>query len=116
MNLSQYESLDPNVDRSNRQTCLTTCGNALPSHHSAPILLLGPGAGPLGLAPRHDLFEGSPTRLLGLPDALGELCPSPTLAQWWAERLGSGACGRRHALEALTRTPAVTRADCDRVK
>jgi hypothetical protein len=54
--------------------------------------------------------------LLGLPDALGELGPSPTLAQWWAERLGSGACGRRHALEAWTRPPAVTRADRDRVK
>jgi diguanylate cyclase (GGDEF)-like protein len=80
MNLSHYESLDPNVHRSDRQKCLKACGNALPSHHQAPILLLEPGECPLGLEPRHHVFDGSPALFLGLPDPLGELRSYTTLA------------------------------------
>lgn len=80
MNLSHYESLDPNVHRSDRQKCLKACGNALPSHHQAPILLLEPGECPLGLEPRHHVFDGSPALFLGLPGPLGELRSYTTLA------------------------------------
>ena len=47
VNLSHYQSMDPDVDRSKRKKCLKACGNALPTDHQAAILLLEPGKGAL---------------------------------------------------------------------
>src|SRR5919108_6290419 len=73
MNLSHYKSTDPDMDRGDRQKCLKACGNTFPPHDQTTILLLEPGKRPLGLEPRHDFFDRSPARFLGLPDPLGEL-------------------------------------------
>src|SRR5215217_4764276 len=72
-NLSHYKPTDPDMNRGDRQKCLKACGNAFPPHDQTTILLLEPGKRPLGLEPRHHLFDGSPRRFLGLPDPLGEL-------------------------------------------
>src|SRR6266850_182617 len=58
-----------------------TCSNALPPDHQAAILLLEPGKSTLGLEPGHRFFDGSASGFLGLPDALGELCPNATLPE-----------------------------------
>src|SRR5919109_1892197 len=66
MNLSHYKSTDPDMDRGDRQKCLKACGNTFPPHDQTTILLLEPGKRPLGLEPRHDFFDRSPARFLGL--------------------------------------------------
>ena len=55
-------------------------GDSFPAHDQAAVLPLEPGKRPLGLEPRHDFFDWSPTRFLAFPDPLGELGPNTTLA------------------------------------
>src|SRR5262249_43853033 len=86
LNLSHYQSMDPNVNRGESQECLETCGDALPSDNQAPVFLLKPGKGALGLESRHHLFDRSTTRFLRLPDALGDLGPDATLPELLAQR------------------------------
>ncbi len=70
------------MDRSNRQKRLKAGRNPLPADHQPTVFLLKPGKGALGLAPRHDVFDGSAPVLLRLPDPLRELRPDPPLAQY----------------------------------
>jgi hypothetical protein len=90
------------MDRGDRQKCFKACGQALPSHHQATILLLEPGTRALGLEPRHDVFDWSPTVSLGLPDPLGELGPSTTLASLLPQHFGIIAFIGHDDLEAFT--------------
>jgi len=105
LNLSHYESLDPNVYRSDRQKCLKACGKTLPSHHPASILLLEPGECPLGLEPRPHVFDGAPARFLGLPDALRERRSYTTLASLLPQRFGIIALIRRTHFETFAGRP-----------
>ena len=116
MNLSHYQSLDPDVDRGNGQKCVKAGGNALPPDHQATILLLEPSKGPLSLEPRDDVLDRSATIFLGLPDPLGELCPNTTLAQLLAKCFGIIAFIRRDDLQAVAGTAAAARADFDCIK
>src|SRR5262249_30175617 len=86
LNLSHYQSMDPNVNRGESQECLETCGDALPADDQAPVFLLKPGKGPLGLEPWHHLCDGPPPIFLGLPDALRDLGPAPPLPELLAPR------------------------------
>jgi hypothetical protein len=104
------------MNRSDRQKCLKACGNALPSHHQATILLLEPGECPLGLEPRHTLFDRSPTVLLGLPDPLRERCPDTPLPKLLPERLRLLAFIRRDHFETLARTTAFAHVHLDRIE
>src|SRR5919205_554217 len=88
MNLSHYQSLDPDMDRSDCQERVKTDSKALPANYQATILLLEPGKGPLGLEPRDDLLDRPATVFLGLPDPLRELCPDPPFPELLPERLG----------------------------
>ncbi len=76
-NLSHYQSMDPNMDRGDRQKRVEACRNALPPDHQAAIFLLEPGKRPLRLESWHHFFDRSATIFLGLPDALRELRPDP---------------------------------------
>ena len=116
MNLSHYESTDPDMNRGDRQKCLKAGGNALPPHHQKTILLLEPGKRPLGLELWHDFVDWSPTTFLGLPAPLGELCPYPTLVSLVPERFGIIAFLRRDDLQTFARPAAVTGVDLDHLK
>src|SRR6516165_4256070 len=86
--------MDPNVNRGKSQACLETCGDALPADDQAPVFLLKPGHGPLGLEPWHHLCAGPPPIFLGLPDALRDLGPAPPLPELLAPRFRLIACLR----------------------
>ena len=116
MNLSHYQSLDPDVDRGHCQKCVKAGGNALPTDHQATILLLEPSKGPLGLEPRDDVLDRPATIFLGLPDPLGELCPNTTLAQLLAKRLGIIAFIRRDDLQAFPGAAPFPCPHLDRIK
>src|SRR4030095_6998109 len=79
--------MDPNMNRGESQECLETCGDALPADDQAPVFLLKPGKGPLGLEPWHHLCDGPTPIFLGLPDALRDLGPAPPLPELLAPRL-----------------------------
>ena len=81
MNLSHYQSLDPDVNCSKSKKRVKACGKALPTHDQAAILLLEPGKGALRLKAWDHLFDGPATIFLGLPDPLGDLCPDTPLPQ-----------------------------------
>jgi len=104
------------MNRSDRQKCLKACGNALPSHHQATILLLELGECPLGLEPRHTLFDRSATVLLGLPDPLRERCPDTPLPKLLPERLRLLAFIRRDHFETLARATAFAHVHLDRIE
>src|SRR5919206_5004150 len=116
MNLSHYQSLDPDMDRGDCQKRVKAGGDALPAHHQATIFLLKPSKGPLGLEPRDNLLNRPATVFLGLPDPLRELCPDPPFPELLPERFGIRAFIGRHDLQAFARTAAVPRADLDRIK
>src|SRR6516162_753404 len=78
--------MDPNVNRGESQECLETCGDALPADDQAPVFLLKPGKGPLGLEPWHHLCDGPTPIFLGLPDALRHLGPDTPLPELLAQR------------------------------
>jgi hypothetical protein len=88
MNLSHYQSLDPDMDRGDCQERVKADGNALPAHDQATILLLEPRKGPLGLEPRDDLLDRPASVFLGLPDPLRELRPDSPFPELLPERLG----------------------------
>ena len=115
-NLSHYQSLDPDVDRGDCQKRVKAGGNALPANHQAPILLLEPSKGPLGLEPWDDLLDRPAPVFLGLPDPLRELCPDASFPELLPECFGIIAFIGRNDLEAFARTAAVACADLDRIK
>lgn len=116
MNLSHYQSLDPDVDRGNGQKCVKAGGNALPPDHQATILLLEPRKSPLGLEPRDNLLDRSAPIFLGLPHPLRELRPDPPFPELLPERFGSIAFIGRDDLQAFAGTAAAARADLDCIK
>ena len=116
MNLSRYSPMDPDMDRSASQKRLKAGGNTLPTHHQATVFLLEPGKGPLGLESWDDLFHWSPTIFLGLPDALRELRPEPTLPELLAEGLCSIPFVCRDVLETLAGAPCCAWAPLDRLE
>jgi hypothetical protein len=93
----------PDVDGSDRQKCLETCGNTLPSHDQATVLLLEPGNRPLGLKPRDHFFDRSAPVFLGLPDPLRDLCPDTPLPECLTQRFRLIACIGRHDFATLAR-------------
>src|SRR6185503_12990436 len=104
------------MDRGDRQKCLKACRNALPPHDQTTIFLLEPGKCPLGLEPRHHLFDGSATVFLRLPDPLGYLGSDTTLAKLLPEGFGIIPFIRRDDLEAFARAATFPRADLDRIE
>ena len=116
VNLSHYQSLDPDMDRGDCQKRVKAGGDALPAHHQATILLLEPGKGPLGLEPRDGLLDRPATVFLGLPDALRELRPDPPLPELLPQRFGIIAFIGRDHLEAFARAPSFAGADLHGIK
>jgi len=80
MNLSHYQSMNPDVNRSDGQQRVEARGKALPPDHQTTIFLLKPGKCPLGLKPRDHVLDRPAPVFLGLPDALWELRSDTTLA------------------------------------
>jgi len=78
--------MHPDVDSRDGQKRVEACGNALPPHHQTPVFLLEPGKCPLGLEPWNRFFDRPATVFLGLPDALRDLRPDPTLPQLLPQR------------------------------
>src|SRR5919206_3163861 len=116
MNLSHYQSLDPDMDRGDCQKRVKAGGDALPAHHQATIFLLKPSKGPLGLEPRDNLLDRPATVFLGLPDPLRELCPDPPFPELLPERFGIIPFIRCNDLEPFAGTAPSTRAHLDRIK
>src|SRR4030095_8124914 len=108
--------MDPNVNRGESQECLETCGDALPADDQAPVFLLKPGKGPLGLEPWHHLCDGPTTMFLGLPDALRDLCPDPPLPELLAPRFRIIAFIRGDHFQTFSGTAPFARADLDGIK
>src|ERR687886_403643 len=108
--------MNPNMDRGDRQKRVEACRNALPSDHQAPILLLEPSKGPLGLESWHHFFDRSATIFLGLPDALRELCPDPPFLELLPERFGIIAFIGGDDFEPCARASPLARAHLDRIK
>src|SRR6516165_6953525 len=108
--------MDPNVNRGKSQACLETCGDALPADDQAPVFLLKPGHGPLGLEPWHHLCAGPPPIFLGLPDALRDLGPAPPLPELLAPRFRLIACLRGDDAPPVAGAAPLARADLDGIK
>jgi hypothetical protein len=80
MNLSHYQSMNPDVNGSDSQQRVEARGKALPPDHQTALLLLKPSKGPLGLKPRHYFLDRPAPVFLALPDPLRELRSDTTLA------------------------------------
>ena len=105
--------MDPNVNRGESQEGLETCGDALPADDQAPVFLLKPGQGPLGLEPWHHLCDGPPPIFLGLPDALRDLGPDPLLPELLAPRFRIIAFLRGDDAQPFAGAAPFARADLD---
>src|SRR4029453_4692958 len=108
--------MDPNMNRGERQECLETCGDALPADDQAPVFLLKPGKGPLGLEPWPHLCDGPTTIFLGLPDALRALGPEPPLPELLAQRFRIISFIRGDDVQPFAGTAPFARADLDGIK
>src|SRR4029453_14785875 len=104
------------MDCGDRQKCLKACGNALPSHDQTTILLLEPSKRPLGLEPRYDFFDWSPTLFLGLPDPFRNLCPDTPLPELLPQRFGIIPFICRDHFETFARATAFTQVHLDRIE
>src|SRR4030095_15340919 len=108
--------MDPNMNRGESQECLETCGDALPADDQAPVFLLKPGKGALGLEPGHHLCDGPAPIFLGLPDALRDLGPDPPLPELLAQRFRIIPFIRGDDAQPFAGTAPFTRAELHGIK
>jgi len=116
MNLSHYQSLDPDVDRSDGQKPREACCKPLPADDQAAVLFLKPGQRPLHLEAGDPHLDGTAPRSLGLPDSLRNLCPDIAFARMQAQRFGVIALIGRQHLGTFARAPRLASAQADRIQ
>jgi hypothetical protein len=116
MNLSHYQSLDPDMDHRDGQERREACRQPLPADDQAAVLVLTPGNRPLGLDAGDIQFAGAAPRVRGLPEALRYLRPTPACAPLQAQRVGVIALVCRQHLGTLARTPWLASLEADGVQ
>src|SRR4030095_624327 len=108
--------MDPNMDRSKSKKRFKARGNALPTDHQAAILRLEPGKCALRLKSWDHFFDRSAPVFLGLPHALRDLRPDPTLPELLTESFGIIPFIRRNDLETFTRAAPLARVHFARIE
>jgi hypothetical protein len=116
MNLSHYQSLDPDMNDSDGQKRGEARREPLPAHGQAAVLFLKPGKGPLGLEAGHVALDRSSPWGLVLPDPFGNLCPDASGAELLTQGFGVIAFVRRKDLQALPGAPPLAGLQPDRIQ
>jgi hypothetical protein len=116
MNLSHYQSLDPDMDRGDGQKRRKACRKPLPANDQAAVLFLKPGKRTLCLEAGDIHLDGAAPRFLGLPDAFWDLRPNAAFAQLQAQCFGVIALVGRQYPGTFARTPRLASPQADGVQ
>jgi hypothetical protein len=116
MNLSHYQSLNPDMDDGNGQKRVEASRETLPADDQATVFFLEPSEGALGLEAWHIHLQRSAARLSPRPDPFRQLGPDASLAELPAQGLGVIAFVCCKDLRTFARAAALAGFDGHRIQ